>query len=34
MSDLVFVGATLAFFIVAVLYTSGCESLKGRGGHA
>lgn len=34
MSDLVFVGASLIFFVVAVLYVSGCESLKGGGGHA
>jgi hypothetical protein len=34
MSDLVFVGATLAFFVVAVLYASGCDSLKGGGGNA
>lgn len=34
MSDIVFVGATFVFFVVAVLYTSGCESLKGGGGHA
>lgn len=34
MSDLVFVGVSLVFFIVAVAYAAGCESLKGGGGNA
>jgi hypothetical protein len=29
MSDLIFVAASLAFFVVAVLYVRGCQSLKG-----
>jgi hypothetical protein len=29
MFDLIFVAASLAFFFVAVLYTHGCQSLKG-----
>jgi len=29
MSDLVFLAATFAFFIVAVFYVYGCQSLKG-----
>jgi len=35
MSDLIFVGASVVFFIVAVLYQYGCESLmKGGSDHA
>lgn len=34
MSDFVFVVASLVFFIVAVAYTAGCESLKGGGENA
>jgi hypothetical protein len=29
MSDLVFIGASLVFFIIAVAYLFGCQSLKG-----
>jgi hypothetical protein len=29
MSDLIFPAATLVFFIVAVAYLYGCQSLKG-----
>jgi hypothetical protein len=29
MTDLIFLAASLAFFAVAVLYTYGCQSLKG-----
>jgi hypothetical protein len=31
MSDIVFVVASLVFFLVAVLYVNGCESLR-KGG--
>ena len=34
MSDIVFLAASLAFFIVAVLYVYGCQSLKGGGDNA
>jgi hypothetical protein len=34
MNDLVFLGASLAFFLVAGLYVFGCESLKGGGDNA
>jgi len=34
MSDLVFFAATAAFFIIALVYVHGCESLRGGGGHA
>jgi len=33
MSDLVFVGASLLFFIIAVAYVRGCEQLKGGAGN-
>jgi hypothetical protein len=29
MSDLIFVAASFVFFIVAVLYVRGCQSLRG-----
>jgi hypothetical protein len=29
MSDLIFIAASLVFFIVAVVYLYGCKSLKG-----
>jgi hypothetical protein len=29
MSDLIFLAASLAFFLVAVLYLYACQSLKG-----
>jgi hypothetical protein len=29
MSDLIFVAASVVFFVVAVLYVRGCQSLKG-----
>jgi len=29
MSDFVFFAASIVFFLVAVLYVHGCESLKG-----
>ncbi len=29
MSDLVFTAASVAFFVVSVLYASGCQALKG-----
>jgi len=29
MSDLVFLAASFAFFLVAVLYVYGCQALKG-----
>jgi hypothetical protein len=34
MTDLIFVAATVAFFIVAVVYAAGCERLKGGRGDA
>jgi len=34
MIDLMFVAATLAFFLLAVIYASGCERLKGGRGDA
>ncbi len=34
MSDLVFAGVSIVFFIIAVAYVYGCQSLKGGGGHA
>ena len=34
MSDLIFVGASLVFFLVAIVYSHGCDSLKGGGGNA
>lgn len=32
MTDLTFVMATVAFFLIAVVYASGCERLKGGRG--
>lgn len=29
MSDLVFLAASVVFFVIAAAYVSGCESLKG-----
>ncbi len=29
MNDLIFVAATIVFFLIAVVYMSGCERLKG-----
>jgi hypothetical protein len=29
MTDLIFLAVSLAFFVVAVAYTHGCQSLKG-----
>jgi len=29
MNDLIFVAATIIFFLIAVVYMSGCERLKG-----
>lgn len=34
MSDVVFVGASLLFFVIAVAYAYGCQSLKGGDRHA
>jgi hypothetical protein len=34
MSDLVFLAASIVFFVVAVLYLYGCQSLKGGGDNA
>jgi len=34
MIDLIFVAATVAFFLIAVVYASGCERLKGGRGDA
>jgi hypothetical protein len=34
MSDLIFLAVSFVFFIVAMLYVFGCQSLKGGGGHA
>jgi hypothetical protein len=34
MSDLVFLAASVAFFVIAVAYVYGCQSLKGGGGNA
>jgi hypothetical protein len=34
MSDLVFLAASIVFFVVAVLYMYGCQSLKGGGSNA
>ena len=34
MSDLIFVAASVVFFVVAVVYLSGCERLKGGRGDA
>jgi len=31
MSDIAFLSASFVFFIVAVLYVYGCQSLKGGG---
>jgi hypothetical protein len=29
MTDLIFIGMTLAFFLLAVAYTGGCQKLRG-----
>jgi hypothetical protein len=29
MSDLIFLAASIAFFVVAVVYVRGCQALKG-----
>lgn len=34
MSDLIFLAASLFFFLVAVLYLYGCQCLKGGGDNA
>ena len=34
MTDLTFVAATVAFFLLAAVYASGCERLKGGRGNA
>ena len=34
MSDVIFVGASLLFFVIAVAYSYGCQSLKGGGDNA
>jgi hypothetical protein len=34
MSDLIFLAASIFFFLVAVLYLNGCQSLKGGGDNA
>jgi hypothetical protein len=34
MSDLVFLGASVLFFLVAVAYVHGCQQLKGGRGNA
>ena len=34
MSDVIFVAATVLFFVIAVVYVSGCERLKGGRGNA
>jgi hypothetical protein len=34
MSDLIFLGASLVFFVIAVAYLYGCQSLKGGGDNA
>jgi hypothetical protein len=34
MSDLVFLAASIVFFVVAFLYLYGCQSLKGGGDNA
>ena len=34
MSDIAFLVASIVFFVVAVLYVHGCESLRGGGGNA
>jgi len=34
MSDLVFVAASVFFFVIAVWYLNGCKSLKGGGDNA
>jgi hypothetical protein len=34
MSDLVFLAVSIVFFVVAVLYLYGCQSLKGGGDNA
>ena len=34
MSDLVFLAASIVFFVVAVLYMYGCQSLRGGGDNA
>ena len=34
MSDLIFTAASLLFFVIAVAYAYGCESLRGGGGNA
>jgi hypothetical protein len=34
MTDVIFLAASFAFFIVAVLYVYGCDSLKGGSDHA
>jgi hypothetical protein len=33
MSDLIFLGASVVFFIVAVVYVNGCDSLRGGNGN-
>ena len=30
MTDLLYLAATVAFFAVALVYTSGCDRLKGK----
>ena len=34
MLDLIFLTVSLVFFVIAVAYVHGCESLKGGGGNA
>ena len=34
MSDIAFFAASIVFFLIAVLYVHGCESLRGGGGNA
>jgi hypothetical protein len=34
MTDVIFLAASFAFFIVAILYVYGCDSLKGGNDHA
>ena len=34
MLDLIFLVVSLMFFVIAVAYVQGCQSLKGGGGNA
>jgi hypothetical protein len=34
MTDVIFLAASLAFFLVAIVYVYGCDSLKGGKDHA